>query len=184
MVEISIQPTVLRQRRRGWAWIHLLSPRRRFATLLYSSGNYANSVPHAGGALQPYVLVVAQIFLHFPTCVVRVARWKKIQVFSLVLAGVNIAITIQAYVSTRLQPEQVLVWTPVTLILDAGAMLQIYVVIIEGISFRVFTRTLVRGVGKPFKAVYARVQALLKRGNKDVETNSPGQCYYVLLKHV
>lgn len=174
MVKISIQPTVLRQRRRGWAWIHLLPPGRRYRTLLYSSESYANCVPHAGGALQPYVLVVAQIFLHFPTCVVRVARWKKIQVFSLALAGVNIAITIQAYVSTRLQPEQVLVWTPVTLILDAGAMLQIYVLIIEDISFRVFTRTLVRGIGKPFKAMYARVQAFPRRGNNGVETTSPG----------
>jgi hypothetical protein len=141
-------------------------------------------VPHAGGALQPYVLVIAQIFLHFPTCVVRVARWKKIQVFSLILAGVNIAITIQAYVSTRLQPEQVLVWTPVTLILDAGAMLQIYVLIIEDISFHNFARTLARGISKPFKAVNARAKACLNLGYKGVETTLLGECSFVLLKHV
>jgi hypothetical protein len=128
--------------------------------------------PDEGAALLPYVLVIAQIFLHVPTCVVRVARWERIQAFSLLLAGVNIAITIQAYVSTQLRPEEVLVWTPVTLILDAGAMLQIYVLIIEDISFHKFFRTLTRGIANPFKAIYARLQARLRRGYRGVESTS------------
>lgn len=53
-------------------------------------------------ALQPFDSDIAQVFLHFPTCLVRVARGEKIQSFSIVLAWVDIAITIQAYISTRM----------------------------------------------------------------------------------
>lgn len=38
------------------------------------------------------------------------------------LALLGVALTIQAYVSTGLKPEEVLVWMPLPLVLDAGAM--------------------------------------------------------------
>ncbi|TLD18828.1 Formate dehydrogenase [Venturia nashicola] len=144
--------------------------------------------PDAGkrsrGALQPYVFVIAQILLHFPTCLVRVARWDKIQVFSIVLAVVNIAITIQAYVSTRLVPGQVLVWTPVTLILDAGAMLQIYVLIIEDISFQSFVNTLQQGVIRPFKVIYSRTHARLRQDSEATKDNRPAHEKVVVQHHL
>jgi hypothetical protein len=47
------------------------------------------------------------------------------------LAVLGIALTLQAFVSTGLAAAEVLVWMPLTLILDAGAMLQMVVLIIE-----------------------------------------------------
>lgn len=73
-----------------------------------------------GGALMPYVFTGAQIVLHLPTCLVRIARWERVQWLSIALATINLIITIQAYTSTQLKPNEVLVWTPITLILDAG----------------------------------------------------------------
>ena len=50
---------------------------------------------------------------------------------ALCLALFNVAITIQSYVSTKLDPAQILVWMPLTLMLDIGAMLQMVVLILE-----------------------------------------------------
>lgn len=47
------------------------------------------------------------------------------------LAALGIAVTTQAYVSTQLKADEVLVWMPLTLVLDVGAMLQMVVLIIE-----------------------------------------------------
>jgi hypothetical protein len=47
------------------------------------------------------------------------------------LAILGIALTVQAFVSTNREAEEVLVWMPLTLILDVGAMLQMVILIIE-----------------------------------------------------
>jgi hypothetical protein len=47
------------------------------------------------------------------------------------LAVLGIALTVQAYASTRLAAAEILVWMPLTLVLDVGAMLQMVVLIIE-----------------------------------------------------
>lgn len=47
------------------------------------------------------------------------------------LAALGIAVTTQAYISTQLKADEVLVWMPLTLVLDVGAMLQMVVLIIE-----------------------------------------------------
>ena len=47
------------------------------------------------------------------------------------LAVLGIALTVQAYVSTALDAAEVLVWMPLTLVLDVGAMLQMVILIIE-----------------------------------------------------
>ncbi|KAK5046676.1 hypothetical protein LTR84_007437 [Exophiala bonariae] len=56
----------------------------------------------------------------------RVARWEDVQTLSIILAGFNVALAFQACLSTRLAPEDVLVWGPslMTLVIDAGAMEQ------------------------------------------------------------
>lgn len=81
----------------------------------------------------------------------------------------------QAYISTPLQPEQVLVWIPVTLILDAGAMLQIYVLIIEDTSFQDFVQILTRAITKPFDVVGARRHKPLQSDPQDLHEDAPGQ---------
>jgi len=43
----------------------------------------------------------------------------------------GIALTVQAFVSTALKAEEVLVWMPLTLVLDVGAMLQMVILILE-----------------------------------------------------
>lgn len=58
-------------------------------------------------------------------------RFELICVQALGLALLGVALSIQAYVSTGLKPEEVLVWMPLTLVLDAGAMEQLIVLILE-----------------------------------------------------
>jgi hypothetical protein len=58
-------------------------------------------------------------------------RWESAQYLALGLALFNIAVTIQSYVSTKLDPAEVLVWMPLTLMLDIGAMLQMVILILE-----------------------------------------------------
>jgi hypothetical protein len=114
--------------------------------------------PDNGCSLQPWLLVVFQIIIHSPAVLVRMARWERVQIFSLALASVNIAIYIQAYVSTGLTAHQVLVWTPLTLILDAGSLLQVLVLIIEGIGLRTFLRTLGKMAVLPFTEIWERAR--------------------------
>jgi hypothetical protein len=82
--------------------------------------------PSVGGALQPWVFSALLIALHIPIMALRVARWEDVQTLSIILAGFNVALAFQACLSTRLAPEDVLVWGPslMTLVIDAGAMEQ------------------------------------------------------------
>jgi hypothetical protein len=87
--------------------------------------------PDPGGALLPWLYTLFLLLFHLPACIMRAVRWESAQYLALGLAWVNIAVTIQAYVSTRLDPAKVLVWMPLTLMLDIGAMLQMVVLILE-----------------------------------------------------
>jgi hypothetical protein len=107
--------------------------------------------PDNGGSLQPWILVVFQIIIHSPAAIVRMARWDHIQILSLALASVMIYIYIQAYVSTGLTPSTVLAWTPLTLILDAGSLLQILVLIVEEITLKRFLCTVAHILSKPWR---------------------------------
>jgi hypothetical protein len=97
------------------------------------------------------------------------ARWERVQIFSLALASVNIAIYIQAYVSTGLTANQVLVWTPLTLILDAGSLLQVLVLVIESIGLHTFLHTLGKMAVLPFIGAWERA-----RHRNPVELDSIG----------
>jgi hypothetical protein len=109
--------------------------------------------PDNGGSLQPWLLVVFQIAIHSPAVVVRMARWERVQILSLALALVMITIYIQAYVSTGLAAKTVLVWTPLTLILDAGSLLQILVLIVEEITLNTFFHTLGQILSQPARVI-------------------------------
>jgi hypothetical protein len=87
--------------------------------------------PNVGGALLPWFYAVVLLLVHLPTVVIRATRWEKVQVMSLALAAFAVACTIQSFVSTKLKPEGVLVWMPLMLPLDAGAMMQLMVLIVE-----------------------------------------------------
>lgn len=85
--------------------------------------------PDVGGALLPWLFAAIQIVIHLPVIVARVARWEDVQTLSIVLAIFNVAIVGQGYAATKLAPEHVLVWSPMTLVIDAGAMLQLVVLV-------------------------------------------------------
>jgi hypothetical protein len=85
--------------------------------------------PNVGGALLPWLFTVLQIVIHLPVIVARVARWEDVQTLSIFLAIFNVAIVAQGYAATKLAPEHVLVWSPMTLVIDAGAMLQLVVLV-------------------------------------------------------
>lgn len=58
-------------------------------------------------------------------------HFNKSSYQALGLAVLGIALTVQAFVSTALDAAEVLVWMPLTLVLDVGAMLQMVILIIE-----------------------------------------------------
>ena len=85
--------------------------------------------PDVGGALLPWLFAVLQIVIHLPVIFARVARWEDVQTLSIVLAIFNVAIVAQGYTATKMAPQHVLVWSPMTLVIDAGAMLQLVVLV-------------------------------------------------------
>jgi hypothetical protein len=85
--------------------------------------------PDVGGALMPWLFTAIQIVIHLPVIIVRVAHWEDVQTLSIVLAAFNIGLVSQAFAATKLAGEHVLVWSPMTLVLDAGAMLQLLLLV-------------------------------------------------------
>jgi hypothetical protein len=128
--------------------------------------------PDNGGSLQPWLLVVFQIIIHLPAAIVRMARWERVQMLSLALASVMVYIYIQAYVSTGLTPDTVLGWTPLTLILDAGSLLQLLVLIVEEIKLNRFVHTVGRILSQPWRII--RQKASRRQGN-DIRTQHHGR---------
>jgi len=81
--------------------------------------------PDIGGALLPWDLTAFMLLLHIPLFIVRIVRFDKAQLISIILAALSLCFTIQAFVSTRLEPSKILVWMPLTSVVDAGNMLHI-----------------------------------------------------------
>lgn len=79
----------------------------------------------------PWPFTLIWLAIHFPMVVIRATRWEKVQVLSLVLAVVSFGTAMQAYVSTQMRGDDILVWMPLTLLLDAGAMMQMFWLIVE-----------------------------------------------------
>ncbi len=87
--------------------------------------------PDVGGSLMPWMYLGLLIIIQAPTAFRRVAKWKNVQALALGLTVFHEFIIIQAYESTRLAPEKILVWAPLTLLIDAGAMMQLIVLLAE-----------------------------------------------------
>lgn len=87
--------------------------------------------PDTGGALLPWIYAVIVIVIHIPTVLIRVVKWERVQTLCLVLTFFTAVVYIQAYVSTKFEASKILVWTPVILIIDAGSMLQLFLLVIE-----------------------------------------------------
>jgi hypothetical protein len=81
--------------------------------------------------MMPWFLSLVLLLFHLPACVIRAVKWESAQYLALGLAVLGIALTVQAFVSTALRAEEVLVWMPLTLVLDVGAMLQMVMLILE-----------------------------------------------------
>lgn len=105
-----------------------------FADGIICSATYLR--PDPGGALLPWLYSLFLLLFHLPACIIRAVRWESAQYLALGLAVVGIALCIQAYFSTRLKADEVLVWMLLFLVLDVGAMLQMVVLIIERHGFR------------------------------------------------
>ena len=83
------------------------------------------------GALLPWVYTLLTIIGHIPVVVIRVVRWDLAQTLCIVSALFSVALFVQSYVSTAFDPSQILVWSPLILVIDAGAMAQIFFLVIE-----------------------------------------------------
>ncbi|KAF7539912.1 hypothetical protein G7054_g1772 [Neopestalotiopsis clavispora] len=87
--------------------------------------------PDTAGSIIPWPYALAWLLIHAPVVLIRVTRWEKVQALSLVLAATSIGWTIEAYLSTQRRADEVLVWTPLTVILDVGAVMQLAFLIAE-----------------------------------------------------
>ncbi|KAF2675875.1 hypothetical protein K458DRAFT_482123 [Lentithecium fluviatile CBS 122367] len=113
-----------------------------FADKLVCASTYLR--PDPGGAMLPWLYTLFLLLFHLPACIIRAVRWESAQYLALGLALFNIAVTVQTYVSTKLRPSEILVWMPLTLMLDIGAMLQMVILILElpGHSVTILKRAL------------------------------------------
>jgi hypothetical protein len=85
----------------------------------------------SGGSFMPWIYLALLILIQAPTTLRRVRDWEKARALALVLTLFHEFIQFLAYRSTQLAPEKVLIWAPLTLILDAGAMMQLVVLLVE-----------------------------------------------------
>jgi hypothetical protein len=102
------------------------------------------------------------------------------------LAIFNIALTVQAYISTQLRAEEVLVWMPLTVLLDVGATLQMVVLIIEmhrhGDTRQRGLRVLCAALGQGFTDLRTSIaRNLLQKQKPEAEADSGGVFRYTSL---
>jgi len=119
--------------------------------------------PSAGGAMMPWVYLLISLICHIPSVIIRVVKWDPAQHIAMGLAAFGIAITIQSYTSTKMAPDQILSWMPVTVMPDVGTMLQIVVLILEepGHSVNVLAKalrdTIMRIGGRLYKRLFDQI---------------------------
>ena len=68
----------------------------------------------------PYVYTAIILILHIPVVIIRVVRWETVQTWCLVATFFTIVVTVQSFVSTKFAANQILTWTPLMLVIDAG----------------------------------------------------------------
>jgi hypothetical protein len=87
--------------------------------------------PDTGATLLPWLYTLVAIIIHIPVVFVRATRWEIVQTWCIVSTFFVIIVYVQAYISTNFAADQILVWTPLILIIDAGSMLQIFFLVLE-----------------------------------------------------
>ena len=92
----------------------------------------------SGGALVPWVYSIVILLVHIPVVIIRVVKWESVQTWCLGATVFTIAITAQAFASTRFRSDKILTWTPLLLVIDAGSMAQILFLIVE--EYEIITR--------------------------------------------
>ncbi|KAM7211252.1 hypothetical protein V8F06_013370 [Rhypophila decipiens] len=110
--------------------------------------------PDPGGALLPWLYTLFLLPFHLPASVLRALRWESAQYFALALALFSAVLCVQSYTSTGLAANQVLVWMPLTLIQDVGAMMQMVILIIERDEKHGGARGLARAIGRRLDRVW------------------------------
>lgn len=90
--------------------------------------------PDEAGSFLPWPYTLAWFLIHFPITLIRVHRWERVQALSIILAIITVWFQIQAYTS-GIEPDAVLVWMPIFVVLDIGAMMQLAFLIIEESGF-------------------------------------------------
>lgn len=100
--------------------------------------------PDQGMSIMPWLLIVILLTIHLPLVVLRVVRWESVQILSLGMAAFVITLTCVAYGSTKLDPKYILIWPPIGLAIDVGAMSQVFVLVLEKPEDRMRVKTTIR----------------------------------------
>lgn len=103
--------------------------------------------PDSGVALFPWAYTILFLVTHVPVVFVRVVRFDHVQYFCIGSAILSVYLTIQGYVSTDFAAPKILLWTPLLLVIDAGAMLQVFFLVVEGVAVKVGDRTILMEPG-------------------------------------
>jgi len=124
--------------------------------------------PDMGGALLPWIYTAVVIVVHIPTVVIRVQRWETAQTWCLAATLLTVVLYAQAYVSTGFAAEQVLTWTPLLLVIDAGSMLQLFVLVVEAGGLVPRVRGVVGGWGEGLRRFWSK--SVRRRGRQRRES--------------
>ncbi|TKW55872.1 hypothetical protein CTA1_11755 [Colletotrichum tanaceti] len=109
--------------------------------------------PDPGGCLLPWPYTMAWILIHLPVTVLRT--------LSIILAFFSVYFTVQAYTS-HLPPAQILLWMPLPLVLDIGAMMQLVFLIVNENGTAILRSALKESVVRPF--LKDKIEAMPFRG--------------------
>ena len=123
--------------------------------------------PDTGGAVIPWIYTVVILALHTPTVIIRVVKWEIIQTWCLLSTMVSVAVYIQAYVSTKFAADQILTWTPILLVADAGSMLQLFILVVEAGDLVQRVRQEVHSAWRSVRGRFPRRRSSLKEHEEE-----------------
>lgn len=98
---------------------------------IYQLGGSSYLRPDIGGALLPWIYTAIVIIVHIPTVIIRVQQWDTVYTWCLASTFLAVVLYTQAHISSGFVASQVLTWTPLLLVIDAGSMLQLFVLVVE-----------------------------------------------------
>ena len=78
--------------------------------------------------------------IHIPVVIIRVVRWEVVQAWCIVFTVFTTVVVTQSYISTQFAPAEILIWTPIILVIDAGSMIQVFFLVIEAKKRRIGPR--------------------------------------------